>query len=285
MSSSPNKQQGPLQAYLDEVRVELERALFIMQAHPNSIESRQTSAQTLLTLHSSPSWESNSSFESASVSSGATTRAHVRHPSGGGGQSSGATTRAHVRHPSAGGCQGPKAPAYPIHPIVEVGPKELIRQVMIRRKNAVPMKKTNDEFCLIESTANSLRCSFRFKQDGTCDVDALTIGTAEGVVGAAPSVARSKALGADLLEQAILSKLLTSFHQSAERYLILRRKPIPGYSISFLIVQDHLHRLGRAPIMSNILDFVGQLDQEINMVKISLNAHLRQVAGDLFKPF
>merc|ERR1712232_677610 len=74
-------------------------------------------------------------------------------------------------------------------------------------------KKTTKkkESCKIESTKNSVRVSFLFKQ-------------------------QSKDYDADPLEVSILYQLMRFLSQGAEEsYQILRKKPLEGYSVSFLI--------------------------------------------------
>ena len=115
------------------------------------------------------------------------------------------------------------------------------------------------EQCLIESCPDSLRVSFLFKQQ---------------------SLASS-----DPLEASILYQWIRFFQQQAEDYKILRRKPLDGYSISFLILSQHLQQLGTKAIESWIVNFCTVLDKECSDIKIQVNAQARIVTTDYFKAF
>jgi hypothetical protein len=148
---------------------------------------------------------------------------------------------------------------YPIRPYVELGmaPTTTIKKERITRNNS-------KEHCLIESSSNSVRCSFLLKQQHTTT---------------------------DPIEQAIASKYLAFFQRRAEHYHILRRQPIFDveggykYSISFLLLQTQLDKYGQEQMVDTILDFLGQVDRECSHVKISLNARARLVASEFLKAF
>jgi actin related protein 2/3 complex subunit 4 len=137
---------------------------------------------------------------------------------------------------------------YPIRPIVELKTGQSVKERTIRH--------SSKEYCLLESSTNSLRLSLSFKQ-------------AQG----------------DSIDQAILSKYTRFFQQRAERYTILRRKAVPGYSISFLVTNTHVANFGGNAILEMILDFIAQVDRECSHVKISVNARARFVATEFLKSF
>ena len=148
---------------------------------------------------------------------------------------------------------------YPIRPHVELGmaTATTIKKERITRNNF-------KEHCLIESSSNSVRCSFLLKQQHAT---------------------------ADPIEQAIVSKYLAFFQQRAEHYHILRRQPVFDveggykYSISFLLLHTQLDKYGQDQMVDTILDFLGQVDRECSHVKISLNARARLVASEFLKAF
>ncbi|KAL3912389.1 MAG: hypothetical protein SGILL_006903 [Bacillariaceae sp.] len=119
--------------------------------------------------------------------------------------------------------------------------------------------KKAQERCLIESTPNSIRVSFLFKQ-------------------------QTMALS-DPLEASILYQWMRFLQQQAEDYLILRRKPVDGYSISFLILQKHLEEFGKKSMERWILNFCSVLDKECSDIKIQVNAQARHVTTEYFKAF
>ena len=141
---------------------------------------------------------------------------------------------------------------YPIRPHVELQ-KGLVRSKELQRGG-----KSKKECCLVESSSNSVRVSFLFKQQHQ---------------------------DADPIEQSILSKYMKFFQQRADQYSILRRKPVEGYSISFLVLNTHVCKFGTDQILQVILDFLSQLDRECSDVKISINARARLIATEFMKEF
>lgn len=115
------------------------------------------------------------------------------------------------------------------------------------------------ESCLIESTSNSVRVSFLFKQQ----------------------VCARK----DPLEASILFQWMRFLQQQAEDYRILRRKPVDGYSITFLITSRHIERYTIAAINDIITSFASQIDKECSDIKLKVNAQARHVATELWKAF
>lgn len=118
--------------------------------------------------------------------------------------------------------------------------------------------RNDKEKCLLESSLNSIRISFSLRQGHST---------------------------ADPIEKAICSKYIRFFQQRAEQYGILRRKAVPGYTISFLITSSHLQKYGSEQILDCVLSFCAQVDREFSDVKISLNAHSRLVAAEFLKSF
>lgn len=115
------------------------------------------------------------------------------------------------------------------------------------------------EACLIESTSNSVRVSFLFKQETLHKTDPL--------------------------EASILFQWMRFLQQQAEDYRILRRKPVEGYSISFLITNCHVEEYTKESIEGMILAFASQMDKECSDIKIQVNAQARYVATEFWKAF
>lgn len=275
---------GPLESYLKEIRKELERALLPIDPQPEPSSSMVSISSTLSLMAVSSS--SFSSSEESSVSSDYSTSFQAGDEDG-----------------------------YPIRPIVELGPNNRITRVVIykAKQNPYSTKRASnnfklrgmDEFCCVESSVNSVRVSFRFKQDGIIDPavsvapnsTSLEIPTASASTSSSGSVAVAPSgdsgsvqqqpgkIKTNPLELAILTKYRAFFQHDADQHHILRRRPVPGYSISFLIVPCHLERIGRDRIISKILSFVEKLDQEINQVKINVNSQARRCSVGYFKEF
>lgn len=61
---------------------------------------------------------------------------------------------------------------------------------------------------------------------------------------------------------------------------ILRRKPIDGYDISFLITDENLITFSKEKIIDFILQFVQEIDKNISQLKLSVNSRTRAFATE-----
>eukprot|EP01119_Soliformovum_irregulare_P007120 TRINITY_DN19520_c0_g1_i1.p1 TRINITY_DN19520_c0_g1~~TRINITY_DN19520_c0_g1_i1.p1 ORF type:complete len:170 (-),score=47.73 TRINITY_DN19520_c0_g1_i1:129-638(-) len=125
--------------------------------------------------------------------------------------------------------------------------KELLLQPVIISRNTT-------ERVLIEGSVNSLRISIKIKQ-------------------------------ADELEQILCRRFMRFLTQRAENFVILRRKPIQGYDISFLITNANVEQMFKHKLVDFILDFMEEVDKEINEMKLSVNARARITAVEFLKVF
>lgn len=123
------------------------------------------------------------------------------------------------------------------------------------------------ESCLIESTSNSVRVSFLFKAQ-------------------AKLASTSTSTSTDPLEASILFQWMRFLQQQAEdHYQILRRKPLEGYSVTFLVTNKHLAIHGRHEVEHTILDFCSRIDKECSDIKIQVNAQARYITTEFCKAF
>ncbi|RDX72613.1 Actin-related protein 2/3 complex subunit 4, partial [Mucuna pruriens] len=120
-------------------------------------------------------------------------------------------------------------------------PELLLNPVLICRNEA--------EKCLIETSINSLRISLKVKQ-------------------------------ADELENILTKKFLRFLSMRAEAFQVLRRKPVQGYDISFLITNYHCEDMHK----HKLIDFI-DIDKEISELKMSVNTRGRLVATEFLKQF
>merc|ERR1712226_1064319 len=104
--------------------------------------------------------------------------------------------------------------------------------------------RDENERCLIEPSVNSVRISIKVKQ-------------------------------ADDTEKMLCRKFARFFTQRAEHFVVLRRRPIEGYDISFLITNGHLEDMCKERIIDFIIEFMEDIDKEIKDLKIALNTRLR----------
>eukprot|EP01156_Anaeramoeba_ignava_P000605 Anaeramoba_ignava/a108007_122.p1 GENE.a108007_122~~a108007_122.p1 ORF type:complete len:111 (-),score=32.58 a108007_122:22-354(-) len=108
--------------------------------------------------------------------------------------------------------------------------------------------------CLIETSINSIRVSISLKKS-------------------------------DEVEEILTEKFMRFLMIRAENFLILRRKPIQGYDISFLITNTHTEEMFKHKLVDFIVHFLTEIDAEISSMKITLNQRARIVAEELLKKF
>ncbi|KZW00996.1 arp2/3 complex 20 kDa subunit [Exidia glandulosa HHB12029] len=118
------------------------------------------------------------------------------------------------------------------------------REVLL---NPLVISRNENERVLIEPSVNSVRLSIKIKQ-------------------------------ADEIERALCAKFMRFMMVRAENFIVLRRKPVPGYDISFLITNSHTETMLKHKIVDFIIQFMEDVDREISEMKLSLNARARVVA-------
>ncbi|KAI1717147.1 ARP2/3 complex 20 kDa subunit (ARPC4) domain-containing protein [Ditylenchus destructor] len=142
----------------------------------------------------------------------------------------------------------------PIRPEVElrIGTHEkMFDNVTISRGNG-------RERVFIESSTNSVRISVAMKQS-------------------------------DRIEFFLISRFSRIMGKQADNFIILRRKPVVGYDISFLATVDHVFnvesKIRRQTIVDFIIYFIREIDKEIKELKIALNARARAASEQFLKNF
>lgn len=111
----------------------------------------------------------------------------------------------------------------------------------------IELTRSKYEKCLIEPSVNSTRISLKIKQ--VDDVDRL------------------------------LSSMFMRFLMlRADQFIILRRKAIKDYDISFLITNTHMEQMYRDKLVDFIITFLQEIDKEINEMKLSVNTRARIAA-------
>ncbi|CAK9054023.1 unnamed protein product [Durusdinium trenchii] len=114
--------------------------------------------------------------------------------------------------------------------------------------------RDENEKCLIEASVNAVRVSIKVRQS-------------------------------DDTEKLLCRKFASFFTQRAEHFVILRRKPVEGYDISFLITNTHLEEMMKDRIVDFIIEFMEDVDKEIKDLKIALNTRLRAAAAAYMSQF
>ncbi|RDA86414.1 hypothetical protein CP532_6491, partial [Ophiocordyceps camponoti-leonardi (nom. inval.)] len=99
------------------------------------------------------------------------------------------------------------------------------------------VSRNENERVLIEPSINSIRISIKIKQ-------------------------------ADEIEHILVHKFTRFLTQRAESFFILRRKPIKGYDISFLITNFHTDEMLKHKLVDFIIQFMEDVDKEISEMKL-----------------
>ena len=118
----------------------------------------------------------------------------------------------------------------------------------------VEVKRNESEKCLIEGSVNSARISIKVKQ-------------------------------ADELEQILTRHFMRFLMQRAEAFHVLRRVPMDGYDISFLVTHVHVEQFVPEKLIDFIVAFMEDIDKEISEQKLSVSSRGRVVANDFLKQF
>ena len=71
--------------------------------------------------------------------------------------------------------------------------------------------------------------------------------------------------------------------QRADAFRILRRKPMPGYDISFLITNIHTEQMILSKLVDFIITFLQDVDKELSDLKVTLNKRARKVSEEFLK--
>jgi len=120
--------------------------------------------------------------------------------------------------------------------------------------NNLVIARNKEELVLIEPSVNSVRVSIRVKK-------------------------------ADETEDILVHKFSRFLAQRAESFFILRRKPVQGYDISFLITNRHTEQLVKHKLVDFVIEFMEEVDKEISEMKLFLNARARFVAETFLVQF
>ncbi|ODV63731.1 Arc19p, partial [Ascoidea rubescens DSM 1968] len=125
------------------------------------------------------------------------------------------------------------------------------REVLL---NPMLISRNENEKTLIEPSINSVRVSIKIKKS-------------------------------DEIEQILVHKFTRFLTSRAEQFLILRRNPIEGYDISFLITNYHTNKMLKFKLVDFIIEFMEDVDKEISEMKLFLNARSRFIAEAYLTPF
>ncbi|KAL0478748.1 actin related protein 2/3 complex, subunit 4 [Acrasis kona] len=146
-------------------------------------------------------------------------------------------------------------------PEVEAGTsKELLLNPVVitrekyNRKNLDGQDEVGFERVMVEGSINSIRVSISFRKS-------------------------------DEAEKILSKRYMRFLTQRAEDFYILRRKPVEGYDISFLITNFHAEQMFKDKLIKFILDFIQDIDKDVKDMKIQQNVRARLVAKKFLGSF
>ncbi len=73
----------------------------------------------------------------------------------------------------------------------------------------------------------------------------------------------------DSMDTILTQKFTRFLMQRADKFIILRRKAVKGYNISFLVTNAHLEYLIKSKLIDFIIKFMEDVDKEISDMKIT----------------
>lgn len=120
--------------------------------------------------------------------------------------------------------------------------------------HSVVIARNKGEKVLIEGSINSVRVSVKVKQ-------------------------------ADEQETVLCRRFMRFLGQRAEQFVVLRRVPVTGYDISFLITNTHIEDMFKHKVVDFIIQFMEGIDAEISTSKLAVNARARCVVFAFFYLF
>ncbi|KAL6532187.1 Actin-related protein 2/3 complex subunit 4 [Orobanche gracilis] len=153
---------------------------------------------------------------------------------------------------------------------LKTSPELLLNPVVICRNEA--------EKCLIETSINSLRISL--KETSSFEMPKVWSLSLVFELALVELVKQ-----ADELENILTKKFLRFLSMRAEAFQVLRRKPVQGYDISFLITNYHCEEMQKQKLIDFIVQFMEDIDKEIGELKLSVNTRGRLVATEFLKQF
>ena len=116
------------------------------------------------------------------------------------------------------------------------------------------ISRSERERVLIESSINSVRVSIAIKQS-------------------------------DELEKILCKRFTRFMMQRAEDFIIMRRVPLEGYDISFLITNTHSEMMLKHKLVDFVVNFMEEIDKEISEMRLAVNSRARQCSEEFLKSF
>jgi len=89
----------------------------------------------------------------------------------------------------------------------------------------------------------------------------------------------------DEMDAILANKFSRMIMQRADNFIVLRRKPMPGYDVSFLLTNFNLEAMWKHKLIDFVVQFMEEIDSEISQMKIQVNERARTVGYQYLKDF
>uniref|UniRef100_A0A7S0ITR6 Actin-related protein 2/3 complex subunit 4 n=1 Tax=Calcidiscus leptoporus TaxID=127549 RepID=A0A7S0ITR6_9EUKA len=120
--------------------------------------------------------------------------------------------------------------------------------------NPIVIHRSDHEKVMIESAVNSVRVSIKVKQ-------------------------------LDEMDEILARKFTRFLMLRADNFIVLRRKPMAGYDISFLLTNANVETMWKHKLIDFVIQFMEEIDSEISSMKIQVNERARTVGYQFLKEF
>ena len=152
-------------------------------------------------------------------------------------------------------CASPAAAPFPLRNAnAKVCPALVHRWARELLLAPVVVAKGDKEAVKIESSVNSLRVSIKIKQ-------------------------------MDNMERILVDRFSSFLMMRADDFVVLRRKAMEGFDISFLITNFNAEKMWRNKLVDFIVTFIQEINSEISELRLSVNSRGRKVAEQFFGQF
>ena len=108
--------------------------------------------------------------------------------------------------------------------------------------NPITIHRSEMEYVMIETAINSVRVSIKVKQ-------------------------------IDEMDAILANKFSRFLMQRADNFVVLRRKPMPGFDVSFLLTNFNLEAMWKHKLIDFVVQFMEEIDSEISELKEWVSAH------------
>eukprot|EP00908_Phaeocystis_cordata_P010234 Transcript_21076.p5 GENE.Transcript_21076~~Transcript_21076.p5 ORF type:complete len:90 (-),score=36.74 Transcript_21076:337-606(-) len=87
------------------------------------------------------------------------------------------------------------------------------------------------------------------------------------------------------MDSILANKFSRFLMQRADNFIVLRRKPISGFDLSFLLTNFNLENMYKHKLVDFVVQFMEEIDSEISAMKIQVNERARMIAFQYLKEF